>query len=119
MAVQSLSGFYPPVGRDARSGALLRTVSVGWSPAELAVDARTGRVFVANFDDHTVSVLDATSGAVLHTIAVGPHPSALAVDEQIGRVFVVDPFYSGVISVLDATSGRVLRIVAGHKSTSH
>ena len=92
---------------------------VGWSPAELAVDGRTGRVFVANRDDNTVSVLVATSGAVLRTIAVGPRPSALAVDEQTGRVFVVDPFYSGVISVLDATSGRIRRTVAGGTSTSH
>jgi YVTN family beta-propeller protein len=99
---------------DACSGALLRMVAVGGQPIA-AVDERTGRVFVANFDEHTVSVLDATSGAVLHTIAVGPHPSAPAVEELPGRVVVVDPFYSGVISMLDATSGRALCIVAEDK----
>jgi len=44
---------------DARSGRILRTVTVGLGPYAVAVDERTSRVFVANYDGNTVSVLDA------------------------------------------------------------
>src|ERR687885_94397 len=43
---------------DARSGTVLRTVTVGYGPRALALDARRGRAFVANRYDGTVSVLD-------------------------------------------------------------
>src|SRR5438309_12060717 len=59
--------------------AAVRTVAVGRVPTAVAVDARTRRVFVANFGSNTVSVLDAASGAVLATVPVAPGPSTLAV----------------------------------------
>ena len=44
---------------DAHSGRIVRTVTVGRGPYAVAVDERTNRVFVANYDGNTVSVLDA------------------------------------------------------------
>jgi len=85
---------------DATSGRFLRGVTVGMLPVAVAVDARSGRVFVANkgpvdsnlvpLGNGTVSVLDARSGAVLRTVPVGTYPAALAVDERAGRAFVVN-----------------------------
>ena len=67
-----------PSGRAARAGLLLlmalagllvagrlqapptvRTIAVGRAPTAVIVDARTRRVFVANMDSNTVSMLDA------------------------------------------------------------
>jgi YVTN family beta-propeller protein len=93
------------------SGPSLWTVSVGHGPVALAVDERRARVFVANNDDATVSVLDARSGTVLATRAVGLWPHALAVDEVAGRVFVLDTNPGNgadSVSVLDARSGERL-----------
>jgi YVTN family beta-propeller protein len=56
----------------------------------VAVDERTGAVFVANAGSDSVSVLDATSGAVRRTITVGTYPIAVAVGAGTGRVFVVN-----------------------------
>jgi YVTN family beta-propeller protein len=86
----------------------------------LAVDTRTGRVFVVNTGDGTVSVLDARSGAFLRTVTIGPNPSAMAVDERTGRVFVTlagpmspDGVFmsAGSVRVLDARSGSILHTV--------
>ncbi len=84
---------------DARTGALLRLIGVGVAPGAVAVDGRSGRVFVANAgpvdrlgnasEPGTVSVLDARSGAVLRTVTVGLDPDSIAVDERAGRAFVV------------------------------
>jgi YVTN family beta-propeller protein len=67
---------------DTRSGAVLHTVPVGIGANAIAVDARSGYVFVANSSDATVSVLDARTATVVRTVAVGLHPCALAVDES-------------------------------------
>jgi YVTN family beta-propeller protein len=94
---------------------VLRTVAVGTNPDAVAVDERTGHVFVVNAgqDPHngSVSVLDARGGAMLRTVAVGTQPDAVAVDERAGRVFVVNAG-SGTVSVLDARSGIVLHTSA-------
>jgi hypothetical protein len=57
------------VGRR-HSGPVLRTVTVGFRPGMVAVDARTNRAFVTNSTDHTVSALDAASGTVVRTVAL-------------------------------------------------
>ena len=85
---------------DMRSGAVLRTIGVGVAPHAVALDARTGRVFVVNegIQDArgmittrgSVSVLDAQTGIVLRTVALGLQPIAVAVDDRIGRAFIVD-----------------------------
>jgi DNA-binding beta-propeller fold protein YncE len=44
---------------DATSGTVRRTITVGTYPVAVAVGAGTGRVFVVNREDNTVSVLAA------------------------------------------------------------
>jgi len=91
---------------DARTGRLIRRVSVGRGPRAAAVDERTGRVFVVNRDDGTVSVLDAATGAVLRTTGVDPSPRAVAVDERTRRVYVAcSAFQGGSVAALDAATG--------------
>lgn len=45
---------------DTHSGRLVRQFTLGAGPPAVAVDEQTGRVFVANAGDDTVSMLDAT-----------------------------------------------------------
>jgi len=109
---------------------VLATAPVGTAPVAIAVDARTGRAFVVNNRDNTVSVLDTRTGALLRTVAVGQGPTGIAVDERDGRVVVTDAamrvdaqagqlvsFLLSIgaprdVSLLDATSGRLLRRIS-------
>lgn len=104
---------------DAARGMPLCTAAVGIDPMAIAVDARTGRVFVINrgpavggyTTQGSVSVLGtgcprhlavATSPyRALRTVAL-VYPISLAVDDRIGRVFVLN---GTSLSVFDATSG--------------
>jgi YVTN family beta-propeller protein len=74
-------------------------------------ESRDGRrVYVANFADDTVSVIDAATNAVLGTpIPVGRRPEGIAVSADGRHVYVADSDSSSV-SVIDATSRRVARI---------
>ena len=116
---------------DARRAVVLRTVRLGsdFVLSGIAVDARTGRVFVGDTSGPTdvVHVLDARTGT-LHgaptnssaassypmalyssglyatdDMAVDPAPAAGAPD---GRVFVVS---SAILRTFDARTGRTLR----------
>jgi YVTN family beta-propeller protein len=96
---------------DARSGALLRTVVPGALPSALAVDERSGHVFVTNSGDDTVSVLDARSGVMLRRVGLDGVPQALAVDAPAQRVFVGTNGPPGRLLVLDSWTGRRLHSV--------
>jgi DNA-binding beta-propeller fold protein YncE len=92
---------------DARSGRILRTIPLGLTPTALAVDERTGSVFVLTWmpvfhgsgmlSPAVVSVLDARTGAVLRTVPVGLSAAALAVDERTGQAFVSNRHDSTVL----------------------
>jgi len=90
---------------DADTGAVLRTVTVGYGARALAIDERQGHVFVANRGTDTVSMLNARSGSILRTTTVGTTPLALAVNERTGRLFIANNGDNSV-SVLDTATGE-------------
>lgn len=106
---------------DTRSGTFLHAVPAGTAPTDIAIDQRTGRVFVLNSYMHnggqgTVTVLDARSGRIVHTAQVGDLPMALALDAGAGRVFVLNVAngvhvlhaHYALVSVLDAAGGLLI-----------
>jgi len=95
---------------DARTGLIVRTVAVGRMPGALAIDERTGRVFVVNRQSNSVSVLDARTGSVLRTTLVGRASLAVTVDDRISRAFILSS--TGSMAVLDTMSGRVLQTLS-------
>jgi len=106
-----------PPGRvdvfDERTLALLRTIPVGSIARPPVVDEQTGRVFIANQQSGTITVLDASTGALLRTVGVADtalQPSAPPiVDSPTGRVFFAENTVPGVVAVLNARTGALLR----------
>jgi len=86
---------------DAASGRLLGATGVEGRPLGLAVDERTGRVFVAS-SGGSVSVLDSATGRLLRTVRGLKGDGALAVDGRAGRVVVAA---GAAVGVLDAGTG--------------
>jgi DNA-binding beta-propeller fold protein YncE len=91
---------------DTGSGALLRTSPRWCGASALAVDGRSGRLFVSCASDDTVRVVDTRSGVVLRTVTLAATPSGLAVDERRGRLYVVSG--AGTLSLRDARTGTLL-----------
>lgn len=79
----------------------------------VAADERDRHVFVANFNDNSVSMLDSTTGRLLRTVPVGSNPQSIAVDDQAERVFVANSNYGhpGTVTMLDARSGNVVSTI--------
>ncbi len=109
-----IDGGYAVNMLDLRTGRLLKVIPFQAAPEFMAVDERTGRLFVSetnNFTGRTVAVFDARTGAFLRRTTVGKGASALAVDERAGHVFVVNVDANSV-SMLNARDGSPLRTIA-------
>ncbi len=89
---------------NARTGNVLATVTIGFRPIALAVDAHLKRVLVVCQGDSrhrgALYILDATSGRVVDTFSVGSRPVAIAINALTNRAFVLNAD-SGTVSVLD------------------
>jgi YVTN family beta-propeller protein len=72
-------------------------VPAGGGPAKMAIDPFTGNVYVANFEDNTVTVINGTEQ--LATIQVGWYPYGIGVNPTNGWVYVSN-INDGTISVL-------------------
>jgi len=85
-------------------------VKVGQSPSGLAIDPAGARLYVANRESDTLSVIDLGTLGTVATVPVGHAPFGVTI--QGGRVFVAN-VQSGDVSVVDAgtlTETRRLKV---------
>jgi DNA-binding beta-propeller fold protein YncE len=94
-----------------RDGAERARVAVGDHPAEIAEDARSGRLVVANRGDGTASILRSDTFAEEARVDLAvEHPHGVAVDPETGTAYVS---YEGPVEgaggavALDIRTGRV------------
>ncbi len=114
---------------DARSGALVRTTFSTQTIAHypVAVDERSGLIYVAGFNGRTVDAFDGTSGRFRRGTFVPGAPEAIAVDDATGRVLVVVGHQSAssggpgagatTLCALDGATGRLRRVLPLSVST--
>jgi len=66
------------------------TISVGHGPVSIGVDPLTNRIYVANINDDTVSVISGRTATVIATITLAPSPFSLAVNPLTNRIYVLN-----------------------------
>jgi len=79
---------------------------------EAPVDVVSGgqRLYVANWNDNTVSVVDLLAGSVVQAVAVGQRPTGLALHHATKRLYVAN-FLGDTVSVIDTTTLSVIASV--------
>jgi YVTN family beta-propeller protein len=95
---------------DAKSGAVRGRVHVGVSPYELALTKDGRRLFVSNWGDKSVSVVDAGSLKVIKTIPVGFNPNDMVLSAD-GRLFVACS-NENTVYVIDSRTLEVLETIS-------
>ncbi|MCW5953001.1 MAG: YncE family protein, partial [Propionibacteriaceae bacterium] len=98
---------------DTTTNQVVGRVRVGRHPRSIAVDPASGRVYVANTEDGSVSVIETSTGRVQATIEVGSEPTDLAVDSERSRVYVAatKPLGIGALWVIDGTANEVVATI--------
>ncbi len=105
---------------DLASLELLQSVPSGgrW-PKVMAVDEAAATLYVSNWMDETVSVIDLESGAVEETIVVGGTPRGMAITDG-GAFLWVCLFSSGEVLVVETRTHTVVdRLFAGDGAARH
>ena len=77
------------------------TITIGRQPQGVAVDPRTGTIYVAQFRGDSVTVIDGQTLAVTATIPVGRGPQQIAFDARRGTVYVAN-MNDNTVSVLSS-----------------
>src|SRR6266511_4847222 len=67
---------------------VIATIPVGQGPTGIAANRVTNRIYVANFRESSVSVIDGSSNTVIATIPVGGGPAAVGVNAKTNRIYV-------------------------------
>ena len=110
--VSVLDGAHCNATATSGCGKPMTTVTVGGGPNVLAVDASTNTVYVANFNDNTVSVIDGkacdaevTTGCSHkpRTVKVGTHPDGIVFDPTTHTLYVAD-YDTSKVSVINAAT---------------
>ena len=107
---------------DATTGDVLATIAVGARPVAIAAPVGSGRVYVADEESDSISVIDKATmtriGAVSLPAPSGRKPHRLTQTADGSRLFVSESG-SNVVDVIDtATSQVVGRFAAGQQGTS-
>jgi YVTN family beta-propeller protein len=87
-------------------------VRVGAGPVSIAVNERSGRVYVVSAATGTVSVIDGSSNALVTTVKVVDRPYSLAVNSATGKVYVSHTF-SNKTSVIDGATNTTEPLTTG------
>jgi YVTN family beta-propeller protein len=98
------------VAFDTRTGQVKARYPVGVNPYELALSPDGARLFVSNWADRTVSVIDLVRGVTIKTIPVGANPNDMLATPD-GRLFVVSSG-DNTVAVIDTRSLKTLETLS-------
>ena len=93
------------VDLDVRSHKMT-TIAAGSMPCAVAVNSKTKMIYVVNYADETVSVIDARTHQPVSTVPVGHHPQAIAVDDTTDLIYVANTLDND-LTVIDGASNKV------------
>jgi YVTN family beta-propeller protein len=101
---------------NLQTGAVVKTLAVGRGPVGVAVDTATGKAYVTNEDDGTVSVIDLnaqTLGTAL-TLGASIRPEAITVvpGSSLALITVPTAGPNGQVVVLNLTTGTMTTVNA-------
>ena len=103
---------------DLQTGKATATIAVGLHPTALALDEARHRLYVANGNSDSVSVIDTERGRVVRTIALQPFsqavrgiaPTALAISAGGGTLYVACGGINAVAAI-EAASGKIQGLI--------
>lgn len=88
------------------------SAAASFAPGVLAVNPRTGCVYIGDFSGK-VAIVDVRTNAVQGSLDVGGQPIGIAVDAEANRVFVATAGPTSGLTIIDGSSNTVLKSLIG------
>jgi YVTN family beta-propeller protein len=94
------------------SATIIDTIIVGNTPQGIDINSQINKVYTANINDDTVSVIDGSSDDLSTTITVGKSPSYVASNPETNKVYVSNNA-DDTVTVIDGTNNNLLKTISG------
>lgn len=75
------------------------TIGYGKTPHQVEVNEETDMVYVSNFNNQSISVIDGSTNEIKSTVPVGVDPQGIAINSAANIIYVIT--YAGEVSVID------------------
>jgi len=92
----------------ASSFSVIATIPVGVNPSGIAVNENNNRIYVTNYTDGTVSVIDGNTNTVIATVPVSGGPSGIGVNPSTNKIYVANHSDGNPVTVLDGNTNTVI-----------
>jgi DNA-binding beta-propeller fold protein YncE len=103
---------------DLPTARVVHYVTVGNSPARIALDRKRRIAFVSNFESNSITAIDLAKLEAITEFDAPNGPTGLAVDETRGLLFF-SSILNDTVTALDSTTGRfVSSAIVGPRPTS-
>lgn len=96
----SLVELAPCAITSSKTETLVSRIDVGLQPLQIALNSQTKKIYVTNFANDTVSVLDSESNTLLTTITVGKGPNGISVNENTNKIYVANQI-DNTVTIID------------------
>ena len=91
---------------------IIDTIIVGNTPQGIDVNSQINKVYTANINDNTVSVIDGSIDDLSNTITVGMSPAYLVSNPVTHKVYVSNNG-DDTVSVIDGVGNNILKTING------
>jgi YVTN family beta-propeller protein len=97
----------------APTNTVIATVTVGNGPQALVLSPDNTLLYVANYTDGTISVIDTTTNMVVGSpYSAGSNPESIAVTSGGTQLYIANNNLAGTVTVLNASTGALINTVA-------
>ena len=93
----------------AAAPTVISTISVGTAPVGVGVNSSTNRIYVANYNSNSVSVIDGSANTVVSTISVGSEFPRCGTHFSL---YLCGKWGSGTVSVIDRSTDAVVSSIS-------
>jgi YVTN family beta-propeller protein len=90
---------------DGAGDTVVATVPVGKYPCALYYNSLNNKIYAANHDDSSVSVIDGSTNNVTRTIALAREPVAIAWNPAQNRIYVANRLGNSISVLRDSMTG--------------
>ncbi|MGC1268734.1 MAG: ThuA domain-containing protein [Candidatus Acidiferrum sp.] len=115
--VTVVSGANLPGANQSGTNRAAKKIKVGRRPSTIGINLATDRIYVANSEDGTVSVVDGSADRVVATVKVGELPYVVAVNSASDKIYVSKTF-SDTTTVIDGATNQARILNTGVQATA-
>lgn len=85
-------------------------LNIGFDPTGIAVNSKTNTIYLSNFNDKSLIVVNGETNEIVVTIKVGERPHGVDVNEQTNTVYVAN-YLSDSVSVIDGSNNQIITTI--------